>query len=1025
MRKIVIMTKISLVLLISLFLIAAIPDDAEKFAVATNETINFANIIKKNGKDYIIDKNGIELEILENPDEAAIGEVIYFGKYKEKKIPFLVVGKKDNQMVVVSIPKFNFARESAEYGTPQYYDNFYESIAFLNTTFINDCFDTVEKEKIIEKVYHEIYTHFENADKFNLKYEKEKPNEKYGGSYIPMKIFEQFDYGNTYYMIDLDFKKHINYDELMDFRNSVWYLKATNSILQKKVDFYDVDIKIDLGLEKYTNYKRVVLNLKYEDNEVFYNKTNGFKELDDGLYYFENNIKLSNVIRSKNGVDYYLDDDGKAYNLKTFKIEKVKDIPIFTDGKIIGRNIIIENGKKYVDFNGVVHDLHSEYIDFKNAKISDSIVFGHEKDDENKKLIWRVVNVEAGLLTVIMEDTIKFWSYCGTKSTNVANRQIRENDCFKTWEESERREYLNNYFYVESFTDFEKGRIVANNITTDAFFDSDNFAGTGHDTLDKVFFFDKNGYEYMNTYEEQGKILLKEKPNIYNKKVIEHNPYSGIDKEIELYNFKLSENSFNAVRPWILINTIAELDYVNTKNTNEDYKFVASVSNALTANELLSVKDYKYLWLGHYQKADDETWYEERGGNSVEINRRVNWQILGVDEDTVYYITQNTIDIHPIKKGIFGTSKGKKWSETYIRQWLNNEFINEIFDESEKDYLKKLKKTYTYVDANGELKKEECEDYITLLSYNEYNLYEKATSGGSITSFAMSKAKDEKVTDTWALSTIDLKTGYFYAVNKKDKKIELLKSDSIAIRPCIAVKRSKLDVRKNLPDIKNERDKSYKIKYQHIFKNNLYADTINFGKYDIDGTGKKDLKWQIVTRKQNYALVISKDILFYENFVGKYNIPSWNKSDLRKKLNTSFYNEAFTDDEKKKIRYIKNYTKYNIIKVGDIDEDDETQSGEWDDVLEDETIDRLFIPKAEDFKARDKYFDKDMSILKVEEPLNNLNQNMPDGEDGVYWLREADKNGFYAIDKNGYVAKDKERKNKTYGVRPMMWIEME
>lgn len=1022
MKKIFDLCKIFLLICTSIFLIAAVPKDAVRDDIAASKTIESKNIKTKNGKDYIIDKNGLELEILENPDEAAVGEVIYFGKYEGQKIPFLVASKHDNQMVVVSIPRFNFARENAEYDTVQYYDNYYESIAFLNTTFFDSCFNAAEKRKIIEKVYKELYTHFDNADKFNLKYKKVKPNEKYGGSYIPMKVFEQFEYGNMYYTVDIDPEKPIHYDILSNFRNTIWYLKATNSVLQKKVDFYDVDIKIDLGLEKYTKYKRVVLNLQYKDNEVFYNKINGFKELSDGLYYFENDVKLSNAIRSKNGVDYYLDNDGKAYNLNTFNIELVKDIPIFTDGKRVARNVIIEGGKKYVDFNGVVHDLHSEYDDFKNAKISDSIVFGHEKDNEEKRLIWRVVNIESGVLTVIMEDKIKFWGYASAYSTNVANRQIRDSDCFTTWEKSQRRDYLNNYFYVDSFTDFEKEKIVANSITTDAFFDSDNFSGTGHDTLDKVFFFDKNGYEYMKTYVEQGEKLLKAKPDIYKKTIIEHDSYSGKDIEVKLYNFNLSENSYKAVRPWILVNTGTEIEFINTRDTNDDYKYVASISDALTANELLSVKDYKNFSLGHFQKSDDETWYKNRGEKSVEINRRINWRILGADKDTVYYIAQNAIDIHSIKKGIFGISKTQKWSDSYIREWLNNEFINEIFDTNERDYLKKLKKRHTYVDVNGELKTEESEDYITLLSYDEYNLYDKAVDGGGITTFAESKMKDKRVLDTWALSTIDSKTGYFYVVNKKDNKIELLETDCIAIRPCIAVKRSKLDSKK-IPEAKKTKYENNKIKYQYIFKDKLYADTINFGKYDIDGTGKKDLEWQIVTRKQNHALVISKNILFYENFVGKYDIPSWNKSDLRNRLNISFYEEAFSALEKKKILPIKNNTKYNIIKVGDINEDDEAQSGEWDDVLEDETIDRIFVPKINDFVSR--VNGDSTNIFKVESPLNNLNQNMPDGKEGAYWLREADKNGFYAIDKNGYVAKEEDRKNKNYGVRPMMWIELD
>ena len=80
---------------------------------------------------------------------------------------------------------------------------------------------------------------------------------------------------------------------------------------------------------------------------------------------------------------------------------------------------------------------------------------------------------------------------------------------------------------------------------------------------------------------------------------------------------------------------------------------------------------------------------------------------------------------------------------------------------------------------------------------------------------------------------------------------------------------------------------------------------VSLGSYDmVDSTGKTDgtketVEWKVLEydEENGRALLVSRYLLFNSSF----NEQNWKKSSIRKTLNESFFNDAFTEDEKKLI----------------------------------------------------------------------------------------------------------------------------
>lgn len=148
----------------------------------------------------------------------------------------------------------------------------------------------------------------------------------------------------------------------------------------------------------------------------------------------------------------------------------------------------------------------------------------------------------------------------------------------------------------------------------------------------------------------------------------------------------------------------------------------------------------------------------------------VEWIVLETKEDSALIISKYVLDFKPYHRGM-----GVTWSRCNIRKWLNSEFKETVFNESERKLIKVSKITTNdllfdkrgFIDDYSEDQKDEyeemiydeCYDEIFLLSLDEAKKYFKSDDDrkGFPTPFAAKQHKYEIKTDNpcwWFLRTL-------------------------------------------------------------------------------------------------------------------------------------------------------------------------------------------------------------------------------------------------------------------------------
>lgn len=123
-------------------------------------------------------------------------------------------------------------------------------------------------------------------------------------------------------------------------------------------------------------------------------------------------------------------------------------------------------------------------------------------------------------------------------------------------------------------------------------------------------------------------------------------------------------------------------------------------------------RDYKvgdYLTYGSY----------EQDNNKSNGKEPIEWEIICVEDGKALIISKYGLDVK-----IYDTHKnGSTWETCSLRSWLNNEFLNDNFSDSEK---KKIIKTIVTADDNEKFEirgGNDTEDKIFLLSIKEVEQY--------------------------------------------------------------------------------------------------------------------------------------------------------------------------------------------------------------------------------------------------------------------------------------------------------------
>lgn len=188
------------------------------------------------------------------------------------------------------------------------------------------------------------------------------------------------------------------------------------------------------------------------------------------------------------------------------------------------------------------------------------------------------------------------------------------------------------------------------------------------------------------------------------------------------------------------------------------------------------------------------------------------------------------------------------------------------------------------------------------------------------------------------------------------------------------------------------------------------GDSISFGKYEQDNNlenGVEDIEWTVIEIQEDTALLLSNKILCAADFnsekVDSEGNLCWGNSSLCEWMNSEFYEQAFSEEEKGKIRPM------HIVGGGI------------------ESVDNVFLLSRMEYK-------RFVGTYREAEPSRyayNQGLEISAHQKSSYWLRTvAELEGYYSekqidvIDSTGELIYKSIMDSKQYGVRPAIWISL-
>lgn len=196
-------------------------------------------------------------------------------------------------------------------------------------------------------------------------------------------------------------------------------------------------------------------------------------------------------------------------------------------------------------------------------------------------------------------------------------------------------------------------------------------------------------------------------------------------------------------------------------------------------------------------------------------------------------------------------------------------------------------------------------------------------------------------------------------------------------------------------------------------------DIVSFGHYEQDGNrsnGAEAIEWLVLDVQEDRALLLSRYALDSQPYNSAYGKTTWEACTLRSWLNSTFFDAAFTAEEKASIL------------VTEVDNGASQNNSEWHTKGCNNTEDMVFLLSYND---TDRYFDdRDARICTPTNYAVSMGADTRTLDDGVtdaawWWLRSPGENETQA----SFVNFDGTRYTNAVGngylsVRPAIWVEI-
>ena len=709
--------------------------------------------------------------------------------------------------------------------------------------------------------------------------------------------------------------------------------------------------------------------------------------------------------------------------------------------------------------------------DFSKVKSGDVITFGSYEQDNNldngtEPIEWIVLSVENDRAFLVS----KYGLDCIQYDDNEDLGAQWDYDNFLSWEKCRIKNWLNDDFYNTAFNTTEQKLVIETNFSEEGFWTNKRKVSllSLEDIRNLEYGFSQNLYEcdiarrctpteyakargvklFETNEDEEEEYLTKDgEPSC--SWWLRYPGYSGrytdgisYDGSLKVRYYDVADNSI-AVRPAIYIyicpnlNLFPDFDLSSAKTGDEllfgYYEQDNNIENGAEYIEwiLLSKEDDRALLLSKYgldSKAYDD--YDDLGK-----------RFPGEEGDDAYIDKNGELNYY--KSELINVT----WEDSPLRSWMNNDFYNEVFDDSQKN---KIFETLLVNSDNpnpdyGTSGGNDTYDKVFLLTSEDvtnkaYGFNEDPTEldiarrclpttyaaekgvGMEWMTGGMGGPYPEDMSDypeggficSWWLRSPGTDAAHKESVRFYGRIFENeVCNISIAVRPAIYI-----DISDNIGNGLSEEEK------KTDFENIKVGDLVYFGSYEQDNdleNGAEPIEWIVLSTNKGKALLLSKYILdhrfydendYYDDYLKErfpdgeggidwdsVNIP-WEECTLSVWLNTDFYDYAFTKTEKE------------LMADVEYEDDQYTNSGENADP------DKVFLLSEKDITNPAYGFSTDTNAIDVTrrcsptayaiaqgaETLEQMAEYIDvDWKDPVYLTGEGKPAGWWWLRSPGYL----------------------
>ncbi len=494
-----------------------------------------------------------------------------------------------------------------------------------------------------------------------------------------------------------------------------------------------------------------------------------------------------------------------------------------------------------------------------------------------------------------------------------------------TWEQCTLRSWLNNKFYNRAFSASEKQRILTSDVSADR--NPSYSTNPGNATKDNVFLLSSvEANEYFTSDEAR----MCAATDYAIKQGAWTNSDYKVDGRKACWWWLRSPGNYG-YRAARILNDGSIGDYGN--NVNYSYGAVRPCVRVRLSDIVQDENESSKTKEQTYSVGDYVTFGTYPQTTSGTDDTPIEWLVLDNDGETALLISRYGLDCQMYNTEYADTT----WEKSTLRSWLNDEFYNRAFDEDEKQ---SLFESDVSADKNPKFSTKPgnaTRDNVFLLSVAEAEKYfadeearrcaatEYAVKQGVFTS--ESYIVDGKEACWWWLRSPGDRSAYaadVYAGGSIINRGDGVSGDGNAVRPCVRVwlddkeAREKQSAYQNAESLRESgkyaeaytiyatirgyRDVDEKIKTvaAQIYQTGNY---VTFGSYPqtTSGTDDTPIEWLVLESDGETALLISRYGLDCQMYNTEYADTTWEKSTLRSWLNSTFYNRAFSDEEKQSI----------------------------------------------------------------------------------------------------------------------------